>query len=280
MPAVRRSRVASSLFATIAVLWCGIASAEVNADLQRAMRELARAAEGDNRAAFTEALAHARSVVASAPNGSEKSAAQKSLQVYGDIDRFWSFADASPTGSFFDAASQDGGLLSIAKRYPGWASAVADDTLTTGGRTIYPTRETRKFLAKLAAAGAPLRVAQASQPAPAPPRAQAGKPALHEKPHEKPVEDKPAQPATPPTATAPIAAPATITTTTAPPPPPPPPTTTTAEPSTTTTTTTTTTAAAPAAVPKEKGSSVNMIVAIILVIIGVGMAVVLFRASD
>jgi len=367
MPAVLRSRVASTLFATIAVLCCGVAAAQLNRtvtvlskattpvpagceeglaparaprvehevtrtktaeppphnELTAAMQRVQRAAEGDDRETFTSALADARATVANYPSGGEKQKAEKSLQIYADIDRLWSYAESSPTGAFFDAKSDDGALLPAVKRYPGWSAAIADSTITSGGTTFYPTRETRQFLARLAKSGmpAPAPVAirhetktAAVAPAPKHPRKPETKiaaatpaPRHHHKKKEvkvaavaaKPAAaaPAPAPPSTNTVAAPPVAAP-TQTATTAPAPATitTQPTTTTQEPVTTTTAAPppqtlpptetsvtaapTTSSAQPPAQPAQGKSNVNMIVAIILVIIGVGMAIVLFRASD
>jgi len=372
MPAVLRSRVASTLFATIAVLCCGAASAQLNRtvtvlskattpvpagceeglaparaprvehevtrtktaeppphdELTAAMQRVQRAAEGDDRETFTSALADARATVANYPSGGEKQRAEKSLQIYADIDRLWSYAESSPTGAFFDAKSDDGALLPTVKRYPGWSAAIADSTITTGGTTFYPTRETRQFLARLAksgmptpapAAGRPSTKIAAAAPAPKHPRKPEAKiaaatpaPKHHHKKKEVKVAAVAAKPAaTPAPAPAPAPAPPSTNTIAAPPVAAPTqtattvpaPATTTTQPTTTTqepvTTTTaapppqtlpptetsvtaapTTSSAQPPAQPAQGKSNVNMIVAIILVIIGVGMAIVLFRASD
>ena len=217
---VQRSAVAFLLVATFA------AHAQTSADA------LQRAAEGNDYRAFREAL----------------DGAKEPKPVYRDIDAVWSYAQSSPTGAFFDDKSE---LMSIVRKYPGYARAIADATLTTGGRTLYPTRETRLFLAKQSRAAVPAAVTPASR-----------RPAVTPKPAPPAVDTTAIRPAETPA----LPAPAVETTASQPaktpalpvvlPPAP---------------------APAPAAQPEHNA---NLIVAIILVIVGVGLAVLLFRASD
>lgn len=104
------------------------------------LRALQRAAQGNDYRAFEEALAAARA--AHVP--------QAELQKYEDIDRVWSYAQTSPTGAFFDPSND---LMSVMRKYPSYPHAIADATVTVGGKTLYPTRETRLFLAGAATTG-------------------------------------------------------------------------------------------------------------------------------
>jgi hypothetical protein len=140
-------------------------------DLRASMRRLQVAAEGDDYAAFKTALNDARRAAASHPPGGERNAANEALQVFADIGRVWDYAMASPAGSFFDSSVQGGSLLGAMKRYPDYGKTIAGETLTVGDKTLYPTRETRRFLAResssrLARLGVstPARVAQGAQP--------------------------------------------------------------------------------------------------------------------
>ena len=213
MMSVQRSAVALLLVATFA------AHAQTSADA------LQRAAEGNDYRAFREAL----------------DGAKDPKPVYRDIDAVWSYAQSSPTGAFFDDKSE---LMSIVRKYPGYAKAIADVTLTAGGRTLYPTRETRLFLAKQSRAAVPAAGTPASRrpPVVTPP------PAV-EKPAPVPVP-QPAPPAVETTDSRPARTPARP----AP--------------------------ALPVAAAAQPEHIANLIVAIILVIVGVGLAVLLFRASD
>jgi hypothetical protein len=330
------------------------ASVPPSNDLRASLRRLQVASEGDDYAAFKAALAEARRAVASHPPGGERNAANEALQVFTDIGRVWDYAMASPAGSFFDGTVQNGSLLSALKRYPDYGRTIAGETLVVGDKTLYPTRETRRFLAResghrLSRLGVstPARVAQGAQPEAWPHRATATPPAKTKpaqvtkakptpktteasaapRPHKpavkiakaapkpKPphIESTPVpkpKPAAPPpvkiaaTQTMPTPPPVVTTTTAAPPPVPttttaavstqPPPTTTTAAPATDTTTTTaitsstdTTATAAPdtaatsTAPPAEKqNGNMNLLLAVVLILVGIGVLVILFRASD
>jgi len=183
-------------------------------DLRASLRRLQVAAEGDDYTAFKAAYAEARRAIAAHPAGGERNAANEALQVFTDLGRVWDYVMASPTGSFFDATIQGGSLLAALRRYPAYAQTIADQTIITGGRTLYPTRETRTFLARessrrLSRLGisTPTKVAQGRQPEP-PPRRVTPVPA----PQPPPPQKKPAQVAakTPkPKVAAKIAGPAT-----------------------------------------------------------------------
>ncbi|HXA18336.1 MAG TPA: hypothetical protein VN380_15180 [Thermoanaerobaculia bacterium] len=140
-------------------------------DLRASMRRLQVAAEGDDYAAFKTALNDARRAAASHPQGGERNAANEALQVFADIGRVWDYAMASPAGSFFDSSVQGGSLLGALKRYPDYGKTIAGETLTVGDKTLYPTRETRRFLARESSlrlgrlgVSTPARVAQGAQP--------------------------------------------------------------------------------------------------------------------
>jgi CD164 antigen len=148
-----------------------ITSVPPSNDLRASMRRLQVAAEGDDYAAFKAALVEARRAIAAHPAGGERNAANEALQVFVDIGRVWDYAMASPAGSFFDGTVQGGSLLSALKRYPDYGRTIAGETLTVGDKTLYPTSETRRFLARessrrLARLGVstPARVAQGAQP--------------------------------------------------------------------------------------------------------------------
>lgn len=281
------------------------AAAPPSIDLRTRLRRVQAAAERDDRAEFTASLAEARAAVAAYPPGGERDAANDVLRVYEDLERLWDYAFSSPTGSFFDAGAENGALVNMMRRYPDYAKAISESTLKLGDQVIYPSRETRQFLTaeaskRLTRLGVrtPTRITQAPPPpAPAPQTM---------KPLKKPSKPAPRKPVTkiakaavtppqprsvappPPPSPAPAPAPAPT-----PAPVPAPPlvtdTTPTAAPSTTTTesastvapsdTTTTTTTASPQNVP-QSGGRMNLLFAIILIIVGVGILIVLLRASD
>lgn len=116
-------------------------------ELRTLLRRAQVAAAGEDYAAFKVAIADVHRAVASYAPGGERNAANETLHVYDDIARVWDYAMASPTGSFFDNTAQGGSLLNALKRYPDYGRALAEETVTSGGKTLYPTRETRRFLA-------------------------------------------------------------------------------------------------------------------------------------
>ena len=310
-----------------------------SSDLRTALRRVQAAAENNDYNGFKDALADARAAVSAYPGGGEKQAANDVLQVDADIQRLWDYSITSPTGAFFNASNED--LLAMLRKYPGWTRAVADATMTVGGETIYPSRETRQFLTEEAAkrlrnlgVRTPTRVVQEQprittppkvttrtrttpkrQPAPQPrvhvathhtPKpaikiAQAApRPAVHKRHEEEkapivatpvpapvPVPKPAPVPApllTPATTTTQTTAAAPATTSTAAEPRP-------AVPTTATTATTATTESAPAATTSTEATSstekpagaaggMNLTFAIILIVVGIGVLIVLFRASD
>jgi hypothetical protein len=166
------------------------AAAPPSNDLRASLRRLQVAAEGDDYAVFKSALAEARRAAASHPPGGERNAANEALQVFTDIGRVWDYAMTSPTGSFFDASVQGGSLLNALKRYPEYNRTIADQTVTAGGKTLYPTPETRRFLSRESArrlsrlgVSTPAHVARGSQPEPLPRRIVTAPP-----PEKKPVQ--------------------------------------------------------------------------------------------
>jgi len=243
------------------------ASVPPSNDLRASLRQLQVAAEGNDYAAFKAALAEARHAAASHPAGGERNAANEALQVFADIGRVWDYAMASPAGSFFDGTVQGGSLLAAVKRYPDYGRTIAGETLVVGDKTLYPTRETRRFLARESSrrlsrlgVSTPARVAQGAQPEAPPHRTTATPPAKTKpaqvtktKPAPKPSEvkattkHKPVEKATketpkPKPAPAPVPKPAPVkvaATQTVPPPTPPVVTTTTAAPTAPVPTTTT-----------------------------------------
>jgi len=306
--------------------------------LRAQLEEVRAAAERGDRPRFRDALAGAKATLAGYPAGGERTAAAAAVRGWEDVDRLWTYQFESPTGAFFDQSSD---VYRIVSAYPGYEESIRRQTLTIGGRRIYPTVESRTLLVKRLTSGsmpsappAPTRVAS-GEPKPSPRHAAAhprpvSRPPAVPHPHRKPtrvaraasppVRRAPA-PVTPPPAPAPAPAPVTpaparrapapapapitpppapapapVTPAPAPAPAPVPPpvTTTTAapEPAPAPVTATVATAApAPEPVPatadnrppatdnaKPKGR--GMVLPIILILIGLGVLVVLFRASS
>jgi hypothetical protein len=116
-------------------------------DLRSALWRLETAAAGDDYAELKTALAAARAAAAAFPPGGERNAANDAVAVYADVERLWDYANSSATGAFFDASAESGALLAMLNRYPGFGHALADATMEIDGKTVYPTREARHFLA-------------------------------------------------------------------------------------------------------------------------------------
>src|SRR5437763_540989 len=100
------------------------------------MRRLQAAAEGHDYATFKATFADARRAVDAYPPGAERNTANDALKVFADVARFWDYAMTSPTCSFFESTYEGGSLLATAKQYPDFGRAIADETLTAGGRTL------------------------------------------------------------------------------------------------------------------------------------------------
>jgi len=283
-------------------------------DLKTRLRAVQGAAEQGDREGFKTAMAAARSAIASYPTGGERDAANDVLRVYDDLERLWDYAFTSPSGAFFDATTDNGALLTMLRRYPDYAKFIGDSTLTIGGSVVYPSSESRKFLVaeasgRLGHLGVrmPERIAEVPTPKPAPapapvaakPPARASAP-VHRAPkaapaastqtvhkpktriaqahtappkprHVEPAPQPAPQPAPPP-APAPEPQPPAIETSS------PPPTTTTSAPAPTTATASTT--SAKATTQQQGGGKVNLLFAIILIVVGIGVLIVLLRASD
>jgi hypothetical protein len=294
-------------------------------NLATILRRLQSAAEGDDYASFKATFADARRAVDAYPPGAERNAANDALKVFADVARFWDYAMTSPTGAFFGSTDEGGSLLATAKQYPDFGPAIADETLTAGGKTLYPTRETRRFLARQSGrplsrlgVAAPKAIAQPvvrtavapperkktppeSKAAPVPAR-NTSKPAKVAKAPTPPAKSTPVpKPKPPAPAPANVAAIKTAPVPTTPPVEPPVPTTTTAPPpamattattpppidTATTATTATTDTAAPdtattgtTAAARQQNGNVNLLLAVVLILVGIGVLIVLFRAAD
>src|SRR5207244_1117019 len=230
------------------------AQAPPSNDLRSALWRLQTAAAGDDYTEFKSALAAARAAAAAFPPGGERNAANDAVAVYADVERLWDYANNSATGAFFDASTDNGALLSMLNRYPGFGHALADATMEIGGRTIYPTSEARHFLA--AEGAKKLTWMGAATPAPVPVPAPV-------------VAPPPASVTTTTAAPKPVSAPVTATPA--------------AAPSAPTTTTTAARSAPTSTTPPEKpeavGGRINLLLALILIVVGLGVLISLFRAS-
>jgi hypothetical protein len=163
------------------------AKAPPSSRLRETLRRVQSAADRNDHDAFTSALAAAHATVDAYPRGGERDSAAATLRVYDDLARVWSYQYSNSAGSFFD----EGELLTTLRAYPGYQQAMADKTLVTGGRTLYPTTESRAFLAREAARRLGGGRATASAPTPAyAPVTRAGgqhrEPRLHKAPNAAP----------------------------------------------------------------------------------------------
>ena len=296
-------------------LTAATAPAPPSADLRSRLRRVQSAAERDDRDEFKAALADARAAVGSYPTGGERDAANEVIQVYSDLEKIWDYAFASPSGAFFDAGSDGGSLINIVRRYPDYNRFIKDSTLTIGGQIVYPTRETRRFLVaeatkRLTRLGVrmPTRVAERPPVVPTPTpvpkttsKPQASKPSIasttpaHRRPMKKKTEAVPVPrvaqanpPAPVPRRTEPaqtgVSAPhrETPTTTQAGLPPPHRETPPTLAPATTRTSEISQPADSTTVGQQQQptGGRMNLLFAVILIIVGIGVLIVLFRASN
>lgn len=112
-----------------------------------ARRALHDAVSANDLARFALILTSARAFADGMPIGSARNTLRRALLIYADLQTIWTFASASPAGSFYDEESLPGIHDHLSTDYPGYASfidalKIQDDS----GRTLYPTAETRAFL--------------------------------------------------------------------------------------------------------------------------------------
>lgn len=313
---IRRMAFCMRLAAIIAfVAAAAAATAAPPSPLHEAMARVQSAAVGTDHAAFTGTLGEAKRIASAAAAGEEKDAAQRALHVYDDLARLWRYSEESSTGAFFEG----GELLTMLHAYPGYDKAVAADTVVAGEHTLYPTAESRAFLAREASRRFAAHAEPTASASPAPIEHQRRPPVLRKKPEEivtKPSEPKPAatpgapvtltaapavvQPSVQPSTTSALPPTATpVPPTTIPPATVPPPTTTsaapveatTAAPTTTQPSETTTTAppaenpstssdAAPVAQPLNVAGPARTAIAIALIVAAIASLIYLFRSSE
>jgi hypothetical protein len=287
------------------------------ATLRGELQTAVESAQRGDRNAFRIALSNAKKIFARYPPGGERTADEQLIALLDDVNRLFDFQFATPTGSFFPTSTDVYGVLT---RYPGYETAVRHQTIVDqNGVKFYPMRESRDFLVqqmggpymRMTGKALPARpvVRPVTMPAPIAPRSAAKSvtpkpkalvPVVHEarattvattthhrtsnaKPKAKPKPaSKPApvaeKAATPKPAPAPPAttSSATTTTTTAAAP-----AVTTSEP-TATTASTDTTATATTAEPQKKPETPggSFFVPALLILVGLGVLVVLIRASS
>ncbi|HUP50379.1 MAG TPA: hypothetical protein VNA04_16510 [Thermoanaerobaculia bacterium] len=283
-------------------------------DLRSQLRDAHAAALGRDRDAFQAALAGAKSMLAAAPPGAERNAAADAIAAFDDLAALWDYQFSTPTGAFFDAGAGDGALLRSLTRYRGYEEFIRRQAIVdANGVRYYPTRESSEFLLgiageRLTRAGVPAGRQVEAPPrttVPAPPAAERVQPPAPAQPppatprvtQERPRTTAPSKPrrttAARPTAPAPQPSPATATAAGLEPPLPP------GIVSTPPVITPPVTETSPApdtagfdpmitetAAPEEAEETVprrargrSIILPIVLILIGFGVLIVLFRAS-
>lgn len=266
-------------------------AARPSSSLRVQLRDAQTAIEREDRRAFADALARVRTTLAEYPPGGEKTAAQNVLGVYEDVAVLW---DAQFQSPFF---AEDSAAYRAANGYPGWTEGVRRNILVDDrDRRFYPARESRQYLAGIAVTRLQRLGVSTVDDEPRTalpsvrPRRRPGKVETHTP--EVTPKRSPSPSSRTSTAKAvsrpPVAAPATpppppvmtqIPTETTAPPPPPVDTAPISVPDTAFTssspTETTATEAIPAAEPEKR----NLIIPIILILVGIGVLIVLFRTS-
>jgi hypothetical protein len=120
-----------------------------SATLRGELRSAVEAAQAGSRDAFRDSLTGAKSMLLGYPPGAERTTASEVVSVLDDITRLWDFEFTTPTGAFIADGSD---IFKIVSRYPGYEAYVRRQVITDrNGIRFYPTRETREFLAAIAA---------------------------------------------------------------------------------------------------------------------------------
>lgn len=103
----------------------------------------------NDRPAFDAALAEAKATTNAHPPGGERRAAEELIRIYEGAQRLW---DAQYRSPFF---GEDTPEYAIASGHRGYADAIRNDTFTDDrGTRFYPAAESRAFLADVAASRA------------------------------------------------------------------------------------------------------------------------------
>ncbi|MFL6244507.1 MAG: hypothetical protein ACJ74H_00655 [Thermoanaerobaculia bacterium] len=270
--------------------------------LRNALQETQIALTRNDRPAFNAALSRTKALLLTYPNGAERRTAEDIVRLHETAARLW---DTQYEAPFFSETDSEYALL---RDLPGYTDAVRRNTLTDDkDRRFYPAAESRDFVAQVAGerlqrlgihrTTRPVREARVTEQRVERPRPRrrsttstpTSKPAAVTRAAPAPHVSKPAAPP-PAVAKAPAPAPVpvpvqTASTPTPTPAPPPAPetgtmTTTTAAPAPTASTAdtaVTSTDVVPAAPPTSPGRSVFL--PAVLILIGLGVLIVLFRAS-
>lgn len=114
--------------------------------LRTMLRDAQTALVRDDRSSFDAALVRIRTMLADYPAGAERTSAQNVLRVFEDAGVLW---DAQFLSPFF---GEESSAYRVASAYPGWAEAIRRQVLVDDrDRRFYPARESRQFLASVAA---------------------------------------------------------------------------------------------------------------------------------
>lgn len=121
-------------------------TAPPSSGLRTQLRDAQTALTRDDRPSFDAALARARNTLSDYPAGGEKNAAQNVVRVYEDVAVLW---DAQFSSPFF---GEESAAYRAANGYSGWSEAIRRQILVDDrDRRFYPARESRQFLATVAA---------------------------------------------------------------------------------------------------------------------------------
>lgn len=136
-----------------------------------ALRKILRESVAANdQPRFDAALARAKSVAETLPAGEERTALRQAVSVYSDLQQVWGYASADKYGAFYDDQSLPGVHARLASSYSGYAGYIGQFSLTDDrGRVLYPTAETRTFLARQAGGNVPQTAYRAPSERPAKP---------------------------------------------------------------------------------------------------------------
>lgn len=125
-----------------------------------AFARLAAVAHAGTHEDFREALASARASLERAP-ADARGRYRSALSAYEDLDRIFTYGVTEREGSFFNDQLLPGEYSRLVREYPGYRDYIEQYALTVSGTTLYPTTETRRFLADAASQrlerGGPIR---------------------------------------------------------------------------------------------------------------------------
>lgn len=114
---------------------------------------LRKSAADNDLPRFSAARGAAKSMLETLPPGGEREALKKTIRVADDIDAVWTFNVTDRFGAFYDNEALPGLHEHLTASYPGYEDAIAADSIVDRhGHVLYPSAETRAFLARQIAA--------------------------------------------------------------------------------------------------------------------------------